>query len=220
MANTLRIKRRAAGGAAGAPASLANAALGTLMIFGVLRSAKAQVLYELASNVLHEKSETVSLLLREFEETSADWLWQTDNSRRLVHVSPRLAFAIGAPADQLEGIPLLQALSGDAWETGNFPKSLHDMAERMKRRESFSNLIVPVTIDGTPRSVSGRGNGLMSSVIAALAESGGPIMDIVDYSEHAIGQGSNVQAAAYVLGSVALSLIAVALGVAIARSFA
>ncbi len=55
-----------------------------------------------------------------------------------------------------------------------------------------------LTIDGTPRSVSGRGNGLMSSVIAALAESGGPLMDIVDYSEHAIGQGSNVQAAAYV----------------------
>lgn len=55
-----------------------------------------------------------------------------------------------------------------------------------------------LTIDGATRSVSGRGNGLMSSVIAALAESGGPIMDIVDYSEHAIGQGSNVQAAAYV----------------------
>ena len=55
-----------------------------------------------------------------------------------------------------------------------------------------------LTLDGTPRSVSGRGNGLMSSVIAALSESGGPIMDIVDYSEHAIGQGSNVQAAAYV----------------------
>ncbi|WP_432767680.1 MAG: 2-isopropylmalate synthase [Sphingopyxis sp.] len=53
-------------------------------------------------------------------------------------------------------------------------------------------------IDGQQRSISGRGNGLMSSVIAALAESGGPIMDIVDYSEHAIGQGSTVQAAAYV----------------------
>src|SRR3546814_8960110 len=50
-----------------------------------------------------------------------------------------------------------------------------------------------LTIDGAERSVSGRGNGLMSSVIAALAESGGPAMDIVDYSEHAIGQGSNVQ---------------------------
>ncbi|HEX2814523.1 MAG TPA: 2-isopropylmalate synthase [Sphingopyxis sp.] len=55
-----------------------------------------------------------------------------------------------------------------------------------------------LTIDGTERSVSGRGNGLMSSVVAALAESGGPLLDIVDYSEHAIGQGSNVQAAAYV----------------------
>src|SRR3546814_10296882 len=46
-----------------------------------------------------------------------------------------------------------------------------------------------LTIDGATRSVSGRGNGLMSSVIAALAESGGPILDIVDYREHAIVQG-------------------------------
>src|SRR3546814_16847019 len=55
-----------------------------------------------------------------------------------------------------------------------------------------------LTIDGAERSVSGRGNGLMSSVIDALAESGGPAMDIVDYSEHAIGPASNVQPAAYV----------------------
>ena len=53
-------------------------------------------------------------------------------------------------------------------------------------------------IDGAVRSVSGRGNGLMSSVIAALAEAGGPVMDIVDYSEHALGAGSDVAAAAYV----------------------
>ncbi|HET6537030.1 MAG TPA: 2-isopropylmalate synthase [Sphingopyxis sp.] len=55
-----------------------------------------------------------------------------------------------------------------------------------------------LTIDGVERTVSGRGNGLMSSVIAALADSGGPVMDIVDYSEHAIGHGSDAQAAAYV----------------------
>ena len=55
-----------------------------------------------------------------------------------------------------------------------------------------------LTVDGGARSVSGRGNGLMSSVVAALAESGGPVMDIVDYSEHAIGHGSDAQAAAYV----------------------
>ena len=116
-----------------------------------LRFAQSHVRFRRAEETLREKTETVSLLLREFEETSADWLWQTDNSRRLVHVSPRLAHALGAPADDLEGVPLLQALSGDAWETGQFPKSLHTMAERMKRRESFSNMVVPVTIGGKPR---------------------------------------------------------------------
>ena len=55
-----------------------------------------------------------------------------------------------------------------------------------------------ILVDGELRSVSGRGNGLMSSVIAALAQSSGPIMDITDYSEHAIGHGSDARAAAYV----------------------
>jgi 2-isopropylmalate synthase len=52
--------------------------------------------------------------------------------------------------------------------------------------------------DGVETSVSGRGNGLLSSVLAALREGFGLSLDIVDYSEHAIGQGGGVQAAAYV----------------------
>lgn len=56
-----------------------------------------------------------------------------------------------------------------------------------------------VSINGAETSISGRGNGLISGVVAALAESaGGPSLDIVDYSEHAIGTGTNTQAAAYV----------------------
>ncbi len=137
---------------AGAPQlAVVAVAAGLLLSFFCIRFAQNHIRFRRAEEVLHEKSETVSLLLREFEETSADWLWQTDSNRRLVHVSPRLAYALGAAADALEGQPLVQALSGDAWETGNFPRSLHDMAERMKRRESFSNLIVPVTIGGKPR---------------------------------------------------------------------
>ena len=53
-------------------------------------------------------------------------------------------------------------------------------------------------VSGVTQRVSGRGNGLMSSVVAALAEAGGPALDIADYSEHAIGHGSNARAAAYV----------------------
>jgi 2-isopropylmalate synthase len=55
-----------------------------------------------------------------------------------------------------------------------------------------------VVVDGTTRSVSGRGNGLISSVLAAIEDEWGVSLDVVDYSEHAIGQGSNVKAAAYI----------------------
>ncbi len=55
-----------------------------------------------------------------------------------------------------------------------------------------------VAIDGEDRSISGRGNGLISGVIAALSDSTGPALDVVDYSEHAIGHGADAQAVAYV----------------------
>ncbi|MCC2979009.1 2-isopropylmalate synthase [Sphingomonas sp. IC4-52] len=55
-----------------------------------------------------------------------------------------------------------------------------------------------VAIDGEERSLSGRGNGLISGVIAALADTTGPALDVVDYTEHAIGHGASAQAAAYI----------------------
>jgi 2-isopropylmalate synthase len=55
-----------------------------------------------------------------------------------------------------------------------------------------------ISVGGKAQSVSGRGNGLISSVISTLGEAFGLSIDIADYTEHAIGQGSNVRAAAYV----------------------
>jgi 2-isopropylmalate synthase len=55
-----------------------------------------------------------------------------------------------------------------------------------------------VAVDREERSISGRGNGLISGVVAALGESTGPSLDVVDYNEHAIGHGADAQAAAYV----------------------
>ncbi|MGE4322086.1 MAG: 2-isopropylmalate synthase [Sphingobium sp.] len=51
---------------------------------------------------------------------------------------------------------------------------------------------------GGERSISGRGNGLLSSVLAALRDDLGVDLEIADYTEHAIGVGSDVNAAAYV----------------------
>jgi 2-isopropylmalate synthase len=55
-----------------------------------------------------------------------------------------------------------------------------------------------IAVNGQEHSVSGRGNGLISSVVSTLRESFGLALDIADYSEHAMGQGSGVAAAAYV----------------------
>ena len=55
-----------------------------------------------------------------------------------------------------------------------------------------------IGVDGEVRSVSGRGNGLLSSVVATLADSFGVGLEVRDYSEHAMAKGSDARAAAYV----------------------
>lgn len=55
-----------------------------------------------------------------------------------------------------------------------------------------------IEIDGQIQTVSGRGNGLISSVVATLREGFGVDIEIRDYSEHAMGSGTNARAAAYV----------------------
>ncbi len=105
----------------------------------------------LADAIAAEKDEVVSLLLREFEENEADWLWEIDTTRRLRSVSPRFAFALGRPQVEVEGMPLLELVAGRNWETGQFPPSLHDLAEKLKDRENFSNMLVQVSILGEER---------------------------------------------------------------------
>ena len=113
---------------------------------GAVEGARTFLGARLAEAGMAEKSEVVSLLLREFEEGDADWLWQIDATRRVRSVSPRFAFALGADPEDVEGKPLIQLISGAAWDMGHFHSSMHDLAERLKRRESFANLLVRVTL--------------------------------------------------------------------------
>ena len=105
----------------------------------------------LAEAAVAEKEAVVSLLLREFEENEADWLWEVDTARRLRAVSPRFAFALGRAQGEIEGKPLLEMIAGSLWSSGQFPASLHDLAERLKNRENFSNMLVQVSILGEER---------------------------------------------------------------------
>ncbi|WP_108786596.1 EAL domain-containing protein [Erythrobacter sp. Alg231-14] len=124
----------------------------TLATFlGTVQVARMYLTARLAEDGVAEKEEVVSLLLREFEENEADWLWEIDPQRRLRSVSPRFAFALNMSDRDVEGQPLLELIAGAHWESGNFPASLHDLAERLRNRENFSNLIVQVSIHGADR---------------------------------------------------------------------
>jgi 2-isopropylmalate synthase len=55
-----------------------------------------------------------------------------------------------------------------------------------------------ISVDGKEQSVSGRGNGLISAILAALDENFGVKLEVRDYAEHAMSGGSDANAAAYV----------------------
>lgn len=120
-------------------------------ILGTIECGKTYLVARIAEAGMEEKNEVVSMLLREFEENQADWLWQVDTGRRIRSASPRFSFALGQTPADIEGKPFLQMIAGDSWESGQFAPSLHELAEKLKSRENFSNLIVRVSIDGQNR---------------------------------------------------------------------
>jgi diguanylate cyclase (GGDEF)-like protein len=118
---------------------------------GAVEAGRIYLSARIAEVGVAEKDEVVSLLLREFQENEADWLWQIDTNRRVRSASPRFAYALGRDPGSIEGGSFVQLIAGSAWESGQFPPSLHDLAERLKRRESFSNLLVQVEVEAGRR---------------------------------------------------------------------
>nr|WP_283773373.1 EAL domain-containing protein [Altererythrobacter sp. KTW20L] len=117
-----------------------------IIVHGTIDIARTFLTARIAEMGVAEKDEVVSLLLREFEEHQADWLWQIDTQRRIKGASPRFAYALGSEAKETEGKLIMELLAGKLWNAGDLPPSLHELAERLKRRESFANLVVQVEV--------------------------------------------------------------------------
>ncbi|MBU6267910.1 MAG: EAL domain-containing protein [Sphingomonadales bacterium] len=122
-----------------------------VIMLGAIENSRNFLLSRLAEAGVADRNEVVSLLLREFEEADADWLWETDTARRVRGVSRRFCYALGGESVEIEGRSFIQLIAGRSWETGQFHASLRDLAERMKRREHFANLLVRVEIDNAQR---------------------------------------------------------------------
>ena len=64
--------------------------------------------------------------------------------------------------------------------------------------ETGSPVTAQLVVDGEHRTVTGEGNGPIAAFVAGLQADLGVEIDVVDYSEHAVGAGTDAVAVAYV----------------------
>jgi 2-isopropylmalate synthase len=93
--------------------------------------------------------------------------------------------------------------AGDMWDAFAAEYLPDDAPVRLESHESTtgeggSRVVAQLVVDGERRSVTGTGNGPISAFVAGLREALDIELDVVDYSEHAIGSGSDAVAVAYV----------------------
>jgi diguanylate cyclase (GGDEF)-like protein len=93
----------------------------------------------LAAAALEESKQTISLLLRDFEAHSADWLWRTDANARLGSVSTRFAEAASLPPESMEGASFLALFHRDSADL---------LEATMRERRSFRDQVLEVSIGG------------------------------------------------------------------------
>lgn len=61
-----------------------------------------------------------------------------------------------------------------------------------------STITAQLVVDGEHRTITGAGNGPIDAFVHAMRDGLGAVVDVVDYAEHAVGQGSEATAVAYV----------------------
>jgi len=94
------------------------------------------------------QGEVVGLLLRDFEESSSDVLWETDRQGRFAHPSKRLAQLLERPLDKLGQLGLLQVLRSLQQEGSN---GVDRLQQALERGEAFRDQVVRVRLAQGPR---------------------------------------------------------------------
>ena len=100
---------------------------------------------------LEEKSEVIKLLLRDFEESASDWLWETNEALELQQVSHRLTQVAHRPVETFRG-EFPRAMLGEIMNYDHRPGSPIDRLCRIiKEHSPFRDVVVPVLINGEER---------------------------------------------------------------------
>ncbi|MBP6877796.1 MAG: 2-isopropylmalate synthase [Phenylobacterium sp.] len=132
------------------------------------------------------------------------WVLQQDKGLKLPKpMQAHFSRAVQQLADETSR----ELATADIWEA--FERTYHLTPGQKFEMASFEEsgvsrvdgqrvFVGQLRLDGREMTIRGRGNGLLSSLLAALEADCGLKLDVADFQEHAIGAGSDAMAAAYV----------------------
>lgn len=95
-----------------------------LVVYAVFVLASVARMSRLSQERIHDRvrvedqGQTIGLLLNEFEANTSDWLWETDESGRLQHVSARMAQALDRPESELHAADFAALIGESAPDQG------------------------------------------------------------------------------------------------------
>jgi diguanylate cyclase (GGDEF)-like protein/PAS domain S-box-containing protein len=128
--------------------------------FTAIRSVFGQSKLFIASqrqqHALEKQSDVIGLLLKDYEEQTSDWLWETDADLRYTNPSERFALALGWPQHAITGKALGSLLESEATEENAAARQ--ELRAHTEAHRTFRDLVVPFMHEGEPRwwSLSGR----------------------------------------------------------------
>ncbi len=95
-----------------------------------------------ARAALQREIETVNVFLREYEEGSSDWLWQTDRDGRITEATAQMAEAIGLTTEQVNGRLLVDLISTVPDAERGEEVLYQDLAACLQDHQAFRDLLV------------------------------------------------------------------------------
>jgi diguanylate cyclase (GGDEF)-like protein/PAS domain S-box-containing protein len=127
-----------------------------LVLVGIIVINRTLMQLSVARVELRMQNDTVGLLLRDYEENAADWLWETDAAGRLRRITSRFAEVLRIHPRDLEGRSVLDLLN---IETTPAPgREVHEIVMAVTAGRLFRDIAVKVSLGGEDRwlSLTGR----------------------------------------------------------------
>lgn len=102
----------------------------------------------LVSATVEDQKKTISLLLKDFEAHSSDWLWETDHQLRIIRASDRFAQAAGRTAIELCGMKLSDLFAAASEDPH---PAIAVIQSSLDRQLNFTEIELPVAVGGETR---------------------------------------------------------------------